>query len=512
MSTNISKNKKRKDYYDQTSNEDNESIDKNEELESKKITSATGSGENTPMIDNYNNPLNIKQNLNGNNKKLERKILLNEIKSKNEELSKKIQNLYVELEHSKYLTVQNTNHCNEKIKDQKREIENLKFENENLVSQLKQLKTKINNRLKEAQIFYNKIEQLNKNEKNLNKELKIKKKLIELAKKNYEIIIRDYESGLKTKEIVENISKSELQQNLLLLQKEITNLESEIKNLNEIKAQHKFCEKKNNDLKNKLNIITNSYQFELKINNMYNNEENNIIKSKYNTSVNSIEKNNDPFKNRVLRKKKNSSLNKTNTNLKKYVNGIINSSTNHSRNSQNLNYSYLASFNAELFHKNERMTLNKIIPNYYLNICNDRYQSITQMKDEVSNLIEKNSKKKKNLIGLYNNKFNYSLLQIKENRKVCIELNSKFTKNTKKIVEIKEKINELNKESKKFKKLIKEKNKNREILKEQINEIKKKVKHEEENEKEERNGEEEKDVWNNKLRDYRVEKQMKLNY
>ena len=93
---------------------------------------------------------------------------------------------------------------------------------------------------------------------------------------------------------------------------------------------------------------------------MYNNEENNIIKSKYNTSVNSIEKNNDPFKNRVLRKKKNSSLNKTNTNLKKYVNGIINSSTNHSRNSQNLNYSYLASFNAELFHKKKIMKLIKI--------------------------------------------------------------------------------------------------------------------------------------------------------
>ena len=517
MSSIITRNKIKKNDKKSLTIDNIESKRKAQKLKTKKATAISGTCEKTKKIKYNNNSMNTEQNSNKYEQIQEKQItILEELRNKTEELSKKYKSLCLELENSKYLTVQNIKNCNEKLSEQINEIQNLKLENDNSMSQLKQLKNKLNNHLKKAEIFYNKIDLLNKREKNLNKELKIKNRQIELAKKSYEIAYKDYESSLKAKEEAEYTSIPELQQKLLTFETIIKNLENDIKKLNEIKTQHKFCEKKNNDLKNKLNIITNSYHFELKKNNMYNNEENNFTKSKSTSTINLNDNqyNTDPFKKRILkRNEKSTSHFMANQKLKKYVNEILYNNKSYSRNSNIFTSSSIGSYDTRLFKKNEKMILDKIIPNYYMNVFNKRYESIMVERDEILNLIEDNDNKKKKIIHQYNNKFSYSRLQIKEKQKLSVELNCKINKNLKKIAEIKEKINKLNKESKKNKRLLKEKSKNKERLIEQINEIKNKLKHcEEEEENEDEGEEEENEILKKKPKDYKVEKQVKLNY
>ena len=422
--------------------------------------------------------------------------------------NEKVETLKQSIEIEKQLTVQASSHYNENLIEKKKEIAELKKQNNILVEQLKKFKIKLNDHIKEAKKYFDKREQLDKEEQYLNKLIQIKDKEIKLAQRNSYIYQKDYEMEKKNFEKNENIDVDELALTLEDLNKQIFVIEAEIKQLNEIKNQHAFCQKKNNSLSSKLNILTNSYEFELKKSNMLNETEPTI------KTQDSLNKNNSE---KIYRNVSYNLL--SNNSYQQYVKKLF------SMNSNNINETdspYYNNSNNMLFNSNEKNVLEKIVPNIYLNLYNERFQSLNQEKLEIMDLLEENDDKKQNIIKTLQNKIDHSKLKLKETKKISVDLNLKISKESRKIMDIKTQLSKLNKEYKKYKNILQNKENINNKIKEQIDEVKnKKASNKKDSQvntdgnKDENNKEEEMEEEGEEddhKKEYTVEKQVKLNY
>ena len=351
---------------------------------------------------------------------------------------------------------------------------------------------------------------IRKDEQYLNKLVQIKDKEIKLAQRNSYIYQKDYEETKKNYEKNENVDVNELSETLFNLNKQIFVIEAEIKQLNEIKNLHKFCHKKNNSLNTKLNILTNSYEFEIKKLNMLNETESTITKTQERLNINNNAK--------ILRNPSYSNL-MSNKTYQQYLQKIFSID-----NKRELNHSYNSTNNV-LFNENEQSILEKIVPNVYLNLYNERYQNLNQERLEILDLLEENDDKKQSILKTLQNNLDHSNLKLKESKKISIDLNAKYSKGLKKIMEIKTQFNKLNKENIRYKRILQNKENISNKMKQQIDEIKNKKEgskvdnkvntdgNKNNNQIKEEEGEEEEEEGDAEgKKDYKMENQVKLNY
>ena len=147
---------------------------------------------------------------------------------------------------------------------------NLFNENKTLLSKLKNMEEQVTNKFNDKFKISKVIKRQKQNEIkiDLNKEIKIKEQLkiniektIKYNKKDIKILNKLLEENKEGKE-------QDLSNNLKELTDKINLIQKDIEQLNKIKLEHKLCQKKENILKSKLNVLTNELEFESKKSNM----------------------------------------------------------------------------------------------------------------------------------------------------------------------------------------------------------------------------------------------------
>ena len=159
-------------------------------------TTSSGTGKNTAMLglpQKSNNPKENKENQNLNNKNDKNKNINHELKTtkslpelvkETEELQVKLAKINSQMDNERYLLVQETNDLNTEITEKGFEISCLSTENKNLISQLKDIKSTMDDKIKIGKIFLEKKQRLANKEKQLNKKIEVLEKEIILAEKN----------------------------------------------------------------------------------------------------------------------------------------------------------------------------------------------------------------------------------------------------------------------------------------------------------------------------------------
>ena len=173
---------------------------RNRNNKSNNNTSTSGTGKNTAMLglptkSSISNKENskIQNNTTNKNETPEQnttKSLL-ELEKETEEMQIKLAQLNSEMDKEKNLLIQETTELNTDITDRGFEISCLSSENKNLMSQLKYIKTSLDDKMEIGKVFFAKMEKLKISEKQLKKKIEVLEKEIELAEKNSKIVQKD---------------------------------------------------------------------------------------------------------------------------------------------------------------------------------------------------------------------------------------------------------------------------------------------------------------------------------
>lgn len=464
---------------------------------SKKIqnTSTTGTGKNTALLGISNNA----EKSNEISAKKLGKISLNkkieeqqaDLESKTKELQEKLNKILSDIELEKNLLIEETNQNNIELTEKEFEISSLSSEHKNILSQLKEIKSSLDGKMKIEAIFFKKKEGLNKEEAKLKKYIDVKNKEIELAQKNKAIYEKDFNQMKKIAD--KNDEKRET-----LLNEELENLEKskeEALNLNkslrQIIKKHKYCSKEKSKLMSKLNVLTNNYHFELKKTNMMKSElvtleeKKGKIKKEVEQRINENKRDQSygsEIRKKVLdkMKKKNSEKNLIHGRTSRRVEEICNTIEEHHKRtsadikkSKNINYKLKPKV---LFTENEQLQLATIIPPIYLNKFKEKFDSVESQRFDLVDKIKNNQNKQNNLLNSAKIKLNYSELKKKEQKLLYVDLNSHLAKKNLDISNLKSKINKITKEYNHLNKILKIKTNEQNRLNEYINERKKKNK------------------------------------
>ena len=161
---------------------------RNRNNKSNNNTSTSGTGKNTAMLglptkSSISNKENskIQNNTTNKNETPEQnttKSLL-ELEKETEEMQIKLAQLNSEMDKEKNLLIQETTELNTDITDRGFEISCLSSENKNLMSQLKYIKTSLDDKMEIGKVFFAKMEKLKISEKQLKKKIEELEKEIE---------------------------------------------------------------------------------------------------------------------------------------------------------------------------------------------------------------------------------------------------------------------------------------------------------------------------------------------
>ena len=248
-------------------------------INTKNKTTTSGTGKNTAMLGLPTKTLSTLENSKNQNSK--NKIINNknqainiitkslpELLKETEEMEVKLAKINSEMDKERNLLTQENLGLNTELTDRTFEISCLSTENKNLISQLKDIKTSLDDKMKLSKIFLAKTEQLKKNEKNLKKKIDVLEKEIVLAQKNNQITQKDC---TKIKNLLKNNEEGKekiLDEELKNLQQMKLELENNNIELRKVIKEHKLCPKIKTNLISKLNLLKNSYEFEQKKTNM----------------------------------------------------------------------------------------------------------------------------------------------------------------------------------------------------------------------------------------------------
>lgn len=416
-----------------------------------------------------------------------------ELEQKTIELTAKLNEIKSNMEQEKNLLMEETYQLNENITEKGFEISSLSMENKNLISELKDIKSTLDNKLKIGKIFLVKMEKLKKEEANLKKLIEVVKKEKELAEKSQNIAINDYN---RMRNIAENNDPEKqglLESELETLLENKKSLENENTYLKKIIKQHKLCPKIKQNLLSKLNVITNSYEFEIKKTNMLESNLVNLEEKKEKIKNDKIKKENEEKMNernrsisycsdlrkKVLEKmdKKNSEKNlvpqRTALHVSNICNNIIDQNRKKYENIKNINNSDYKLKQQTLFTDIEQMQLATIIPTSYLNEFKERFDSVENQRYELVDKIKTNQNRHSNMLNSVKIKLNYTELRKKEQKMLMVDLNSNLAKQNVNITKLKTDINKITKELNTWKKLLKAKTNEGNRLNKYINDIKK---------------------------------------
>ena len=407
---------------------------------------------------------------------------LNELKSKTTSLTEQLEKLQNDILTEKQEIIDEVQTFNDEITTKTNECNELAKKNTKLINQLKNVEKEIDAKFNSVNV--NKVKQkkeptIEEQEEKYQKQLKIIEKRMENEGKlsnNYKKEIERYENLVKESDTnPEETLKDEIEE----LNNKISELQTEISNLKVIKNEHQQCQKNLSSLQSKLNVISNDFQFETKKSSM--------IKSNYFPYVNEESKLNknkeftDKVRNLSTRKTK-QIKNGINTTTYGYIQSEfanLNRNNSYFKTSEN---SYLDNGeeiieNAKryLFTNKESEILKKLLPGYYLNHVNGKYDNIEAQIYE----IEEKFKENKNLrdeIANKKNQVDFFKLQLKEQDKKNSNLNIEISKYKRQIVEIKLKINKINTELKKVGSVLSKKEGENKVLNNHITEAQNKKK------------------------------------
>ena len=448
--------------------------------------SSSGTGKNTALLGlptNTNSSLESLQNpQNKTNKSL------SELIKENEEMEIKLSKINSEIDKEKNLLMQETSELNNDITDRGFEISCLSSENKNLMTQLKDIKTSLDNKMKISKIFFVKMQELAKKEKHLKKLIEIKDREIELAKKSCDISKKD------CKRII-NIAKNNGEGKEKILNDELENLnklkadlETNNFNLRKIINNHKLCPRIKTNLVSKLNMLNNSYEFEIKKTNMLETNMANLEEKKEKIKKEIKEKEEFNANNRsisyctkirknVLKhmEKKNSEQKmlspRGRVHISEICKNIGDQNIKTSGNIKQINNSDYKSKHKSLFTDNEQVQLAAIIPPSYLNEFKERFELV---ETERCNLVNKLKNNKNKFNGASDNiqlKLNFAQLKKREQKMHWVDMNANLSKKNNDITKLKSEIKKINRQYNNWDKLLKMKNNENQRLNMYINNI-----------------------------------------
>ena len=430
----------------------------------------TGTGKNTPML---GVPSQIITTREAGNQTLEEESS-NFQYQKTLDLRALLEKINSAIIRERQMMREDTNQLNEIITEKVFQINDLTKINNDYVSQLKDIKATLDSKMTLGKRYLYKMEKLKKKEAELKKDIKVMDKEIIIAGKNQEIAKNDY-NYMKN---LEEKNDSELQNSLLAkyesLQRKRNQLQYEIKELKKIIKEHKLCKKEKQNLIGTLNIITNSYQFEVKKENMFDSniadleekkekakEENDRYKEniqKMNGNSRSISYCTRLRKNVIDKMSKINSERKIISNRAQlYVNNLCNNleeqyiqSSGNMKNMDNNNYQNNPKY---LFTQNEQVQLATIIPPSYLNKFKERFGKV---ENERYNLLDKiKINKQSSPINSLKININYNELKKKEQKILRIDLNSKVIKANSHVNKLKSDLNKIMNEINSWNKMLK---------------------------------------------------------
>ena len=453
-----------------------------------------GTGKNTALLGVSNKSNNSNENSSKQIKQLEAKnsnSTLAELESKSTELKEKLQKINSEIESEKQLFIEETNQLNADLTEKNFEISHLSSEHKNLISDLKEIKSSLDNKMKVGEIFMKKMEQLKKEEKKLKRYIEIKDKEIELAKKSQKIKVRDYN-------VIKNVSDNndEERENTLSLELEQlknkkAEIESENINLRKTIKEHKLCPKIKSNLRTELNLLQNAYQFEVKKNDMINLNDIKLKekKEKIKEEIKKEKEDKALGNNRAISygaqirnillidaKQKKSEENIITNRASKHISKICKTLgeqqmklSGEIRNTNNSDYKVKQK---ALFTDNEQLQLVTIIPPSYLNEFKLRFEALENERYQMAGTLKKNQHKKSNILNAAAIKLNYTELKKKEQKLKLVGLNSRLIKKKDDISKLKSEINKVSKEYNIWNKLLKRKSYENTKLNQRVKELK----------------------------------------
>lgn len=430
----------------------------------------TGTGKNTPML---GVPSQIITTREAGNQTLEEEST-NFQYQKTLDLRALLEKINSAIIRERQMIREDTNQLNEIITEKVFQISDLSKINNDYVSQLKEIKATLDSKMTMGNRYLYKMEKLKKKEAELKKDIKVIDKEIIIAGKNQEIAKNDY-NYMKN---LEEKNDPELQNSLLAkfeaLQRKRNQLQYEIKELKKIIKEHKLCRKEKQNLIGTLNIITNSYEFEVKKENMFDSnladleekkekarEENDRYKEniqKMNGNSRSISYCTSIRKNVIDKMSKINSERKIISNRAQlYVNKLCNNleeqyikSSGNMKNMDNNNYQNNPKY---LFTQNEQVQLATIIPPSYLNKFKERFGKV---ENERYNLLDKiKINKQSSPINSLKININYNELKKKEQKILRIDLNSKVIKANSHVNKLKSDLNKIMNEINTWNKMLK---------------------------------------------------------
>ena len=430
----------------------------------------TGTGKNTPML---GVPSQIITTREAGNQTLEEEST-NFQYQKTLDLRALLEKINSAIIRERQMMREDTNQLNEIITEKVFQISDLSKINNDYVSQLKEIKATLDSKMTMGNRYLYKMEKLKKKEAELKKDIKVIDKEIIIAGKNQEIAKNDY-NYMKN---LEEKNDPELQNSLLAkfeaLQRKRNQLQYEIKELKKIIKEHKLCRKEKQNLIGTLNIITNSYEFEVKKENMFDSnladleekkekarEENDRYKEniqKMNGNSRSISYCTSIRKNVIDKMSKINSERKIISNRAQlYVNNLCNNleeqyikSSGNMKNMDNNNYQNNPKY---LFTQNEQVQLATIIPPSYLNKFKERFGKV---ENERYNLLDKiKINKQSSPINSLKININYNELKKKEQKILRIDLNSKVIKANSHVNKLKSDLNKIMNEINTWNKMLK---------------------------------------------------------
>ena len=471
---------------------------------------------------------------------------------KTKKLQQELDNLKIEMNNTSQREFKELEDLNNKITELHQSETSLVSKKNNLMTKLKgieqQVSEKFSSKFKISKILSKKKELEKK--KDINSQIKSKEKQEQTAQKN----IKYYEKEIqKLEELIEENKEGkeqELNTKLNDLNNNINENQNRIKELNQMKKNHQYCDNAINNLNIKLNELKNEIEFQKKLLNMKEanekKEADNVLQreSSPNEPVRiTIKANVDPNSNygkkvifgekvrdKSLKMANNKYSSKQMINKYKYYNFLTNETDDKSfidsngnvikRNSLENNiyqtsrsqaktlanveqYSFSEYMKKEiparinitkpknyLISEKENKYMSKLLPEEYVKKVNEKYGEIENQIKEMEDGKKKENKQMKSSLDADKMQIERLNLKNKEEEMKKIKYNDTLCKNKKKILDLKKQIKDLNENINKEKATIKKKDKNIEFLNRKIEELKK-MKNKKENEEEEEGGDEE---------------------
>jgi hypothetical protein len=468
----------------------------------------TGTGKNTPMLGIPNNTEPSSNSDKKNGKATSNRVnveSLAELEAKTKELKEKLEKINHDIELEKNLFINDTSQLNTDLTEKSFIISDLSSENKDIVSKLKSIKSNLDNKVKIGEIFLKKNEDLKKQEKKLLKDIEIREKQIKMAIKNKSIYERDLN-------LIETLDETNDKDKEKLLNSELENLETfkngiinENNELKKIIKEHKSCPKEKANLTSLLNVITNSYQFEIKKTSMKESDIQKLEEKKerikkerqekkdkeildISNNINRSKTISKRIRKEVLTKmkKKKSEQNLLPSRASKYIEEICNTmEAQEKKNSgdiKNINNTDYQLKPKTLFTDNEQLQLASIIPTNYLNDFKEKFDSIENERYELIEKIKNNQEKHNNKLNSVKLQLNYTELKKKEQKLLFLDFQSNLIKKNADISKIKTQINKITREFNTWNKLLKMKINENTKLNKYIREMKKRNGDIEENE------------------------------